>query len=209
MDLHWRLIDNPRILRDVDLGSAVQWVAVGPGQVRTLSDQPLFAYLCVHGGVHNWARLKWLADLNAWLQRLSAAEVGRLYAAAVGYGAGRAARFGLHLCHELLGLHLPREVQLAIQADKIARRLAANAVAGMTSTDDSGRWSVQRLRATIGPLFLGGWATFGHQLRVSVVHPGERARLRLPNRLSFLYYLLRAPLWTMSRLRAIAARRAA
>ncbi len=208
IDLHWRLVDNPHILQDVTLGGPVQWVPVGPGQVRTLADYSLFAYLCVHGAVHNWARLKWLAELNAWLSHRSAPDLAQLYTEAAALGAGRPARLALLLCHRLLGLDLPQEVHRAIHRDPVTVRLAANAVAGMATIDDVRRWGVQKVRATVGPLFLGGWAFFGHQLRISAVHPGERARLGLPQRLSFVYYLLRLPLWARARVRS-ATRRAA
>ena len=55
------------LLRQVGLGSPTQEVAVLDGSLRTLGDKELFAYLCVHGASHCWFRLKWLADLNAWL----------------------------------------------------------------------------------------------------------------------------------------------
>lgn len=47
LELHWRLTDKRA--RPI------------------LGDGELFAYLCLHGARHGWARLKWLADVAAWL----------------------------------------------------------------------------------------------------------------------------------------------
>ena len=44
----------------------------------TLADEPLYAYLCVHGASSAWFRLKWIADLNALLAGRTAEEIAAL-----------------------------------------------------------------------------------------------------------------------------------
>lgn len=46
--------------------------------LRTLGDEDLFAYLCIHGALHWWNRLKWLADVNAMLASTPKGGVSRL-----------------------------------------------------------------------------------------------------------------------------------
>ncbi len=108
VELHWRLADNPTVLQGVTAGSASRSVVVSPGRaLRTLGDEDLFAYLCFHGAQHAWSRLKWLADLAAWLALKPLEEVERLCRTAKAAGTGRAPDQALLLCEELFGSLLP------------------------------------------------------------------------------------------------------
>ena len=80
VELHWRPVDNSMLLRDIDACSATQDVALTNGDpIRTLATDDQFAYLCVHGASHSWARLKWLADLNALLAAENDDRIAQLY----------------------------------------------------------------------------------------------------------------------------------
>ena len=76
--------------------------------LRTLGEEDLFAYLCMHGALHWWNRLKWLADVNALLASTPEDGVERLVRAAEARGAGRAAAQALLLCQRLLADAPPR-----------------------------------------------------------------------------------------------------
>ncbi|RYD28116.1 MAG: hypothetical protein EOP89_03220, partial [Lysobacteraceae bacterium] len=63
VELHWRLSDATT---DAAIPPETDWQRqeILPDLVlRTLSDDAVFAYLCVHGAAHLWARLKWLTDV--------------------------------------------------------------------------------------------------------------------------------------------------
>ena len=64
LELHWRLVDSI-LLSDTDskLPQTVP-VTVGCGVVSTLTLNELLLYLCVHGAIHGWPILKWLAILG-------------------------------------------------------------------------------------------------------------------------------------------------
>src|SRR6185503_3195159 len=109
IELHWRLAYNMTLLRGIDARAPTQAVALPGGAVRTLADEALFAYLCVHGALHGWARLKWLADLNAWLS--GRGELERRYREADAVGAGLCAGLALLLCRRLFDLELPAGLQ--------------------------------------------------------------------------------------------------
>ena len=198
VELHWRLVGNPRLLAGVGPGSPVQQVALGGGAVRTLADAPLFAFLCAHGTGHGWARLKWLADAAAFLSRRDEAEVERLHRAALELGAGRTSAATLLLCHRLLGLPLGPDLLRALRQDAVAETLARTAIhciAHGGGTEDFGFYSLAGLRLTLSQFLLvpGGryaWSALG-QLWVS---GADRARIRLPRSLDFLYHILRLPL---------------
>src|SRR5262249_6455235 len=69
LELHWRLTSNARLfsLDEATLWERSRRVRLGGGDFRTLPAEDLFLYLCVHGGMHVWFRLKWLADIAALL----------------------------------------------------------------------------------------------------------------------------------------------
>ena len=79
----------------------------GTTGLRTLGEEDLFTYLCMHGALHWWNQLKWLADIGALLAAARDGAAGRLYRAAENRGAGRAAAQAMLLCQRLLGVPLP------------------------------------------------------------------------------------------------------
>src|SRR5262249_17582322 len=91
IELHWRLFLNPHAMGEDSIMAASRVVplteAVG---LRTLGDEDLFAYLCMHGALHWWYRLKWLADINALLAAVPVNGVQHLVRAAEARGTGRA-----------------------------------------------------------------------------------------------------------------------
>src|SRR5262249_46491178 len=65
IELHWRLFLNPHAMGETTFMAASRIVPLaGAAGLRTLGDEDLFAYLCMHGALHWWYRLKWLADIN-------------------------------------------------------------------------------------------------------------------------------------------------
>ena len=68
IELHWRLFLNPHAMAEASIMAASRVVPLaGAAGLRTLGEEDLFAYLCMHGALHWWNRLKWLADVNALL----------------------------------------------------------------------------------------------------------------------------------------------
>lgn len=205
LELHWRLVDNPVLLPGVGVGSPTQTVSIGDGALPTLADEALFAYLVLHGASHAWFRLKWLADLNAWLAGKSLADIASLRSSADRLGVGDCAEAALWLRGQLLGgstAPAPRGWRV--------RRLAAGALDAMIGPDGETELAVrpfggfrllpaQFLRAR-GAAFL--WA----QGRLLFSSLDDRLAVPLPAALGFLYPLLRLPLWL---LRLVRRRRAA
>jgi hypothetical protein len=80
VELHWKLADNDHYLAGISAASPTQMVRFpNQMQLRTLNDDDLFVYLCVHGAMHGWSRLKWLADVAALIAKDNVGELeGRL-----------------------------------------------------------------------------------------------------------------------------------
>jgi len=211
MELHWRLVDNELLLAGIGLESGTKAVSLGAGTVRTLAHAPLLAYLCVHGAAHNWGRLKWLADVGAFLGNRSAREVESLYRSACGYGAGRPVRLALLLCQRMLGLPLSPDLEELLHRDRVVAALAGNVLAGLEYGDARGEhvtYTQAYLRTRIGYFFMGrGLRHVARELRNLWVAPVDRTHLALPQKLAFLYHVVRIPSWLL-RIGARLARKA-
>src|SRR5262245_34352051 len=103
IELHWRLFLNPHAMAETLITAASRIVPLsGAAGLRTLGEENLFAYLCMHGALHWWYRLKWLADVNALLASTPEDDIERFVQAAQVRGVGRAATQALLLCQKLL-----------------------------------------------------------------------------------------------------------
>jgi hypothetical protein len=92
IELHWRLFLNPHAMTETLIMEASRVVPLTESEgLRTLGEEDLFAYLCMHGALHWWYRLKWLADINAILAARPPEGVERLVRDADVRRAGRAA----------------------------------------------------------------------------------------------------------------------
>ena len=146
VELHWRLIDNPVLLRSVSAASPTQTARVLNVELPTLADPLLFAYLATHGATHCWFRLKWLADLNAWLSGKSEAEVIGFYGCAEGLGVGACAGQALLLCRSLLGYRVPAPLEPRLAGRKL-RGMVAAALDAMIGPDGEVELSAAAVRA--------------------------------------------------------------
>lgn len=204
VELHWALTDNPVLLRDIDPYSETQMVALSAGRsIRTLADENLFKYLCVHGAIHAWSRLKWLADLNAFLSSKSLAEIERLYRSAVVHGPGLCTKLGLHLCKDLLGRELPEAVATCPHDHSRVRHLVTFSLDTMTGQNEVAEpwdrpFAYYRL-IVYHFLLSSSWRYVCEQCRFLSVAFRDVLRFPLPRALHFAYPLLRVPFWLWRR----------
>jgi len=203
LELQWRVADNPKLLIEVHAGSPTQNVVVADGlSVRTLARDDLFAYLCIHGAYHAWSRLKWLADLNAFIAATDT-DVMQLHRHAQAKGAGFCSGQALLLCQRLFALPLPDSLASELQGTARVRKLyalAADAIANRTRGEGGGGNAPAAWRGFWTQFLLGqGWAFFAAQCRTASVGIIDVVSLPLPPYLHFLYPLLRLPLWLWRR----------
>jgi hypothetical protein len=164
-----------------------------------LGDEDLFAYLCMHGALHWWNRLKWLADVNALLASATEDRIERLIRAAEVRGSGRAAAQALLLCRRLLGATLPVQLTATLGKSATVRWLEATALHAMTAGHGEQDPHEARFGTTRGSLstFLlsGSWRYRLKELNLHLNNQTDMLTIPLPERLRFLYPLLRLPLW--------------
>jgi len=204
LELHWRLVDNPHELSGLDL-CQTQSVALGSGKLQTLADPELFAYLCVHGTRHSWSRLKWIADVAAFLRGRSDDEIAGLRDQAVAMGAGRAPDVALALCQGLFGRRLPM-----VQLDAAGRYLVRAAHASLThgggvieiatySKPWRMTWIARHLIGTTPKAFFA-------ELESNWAGDYDRVHMPVPRGLGFLYLMIRIPLWLWRKARRLRPR---
>lgn len=208
VELHWRLSDD---LADPAPPPPEQWqkVEVAPGcHLRALGDDALFVYACVHGAAHLWARLKWLADIGALIERSDDGGAG-YWAAAKGQGAERAAASALVLAHRLLGVPFP--AGFVMPGSLRLRLLLAMAtraiIAGGGGRDHAGTpfrgWGELTAKLLIAHRPGHALAT----VRRVLVSSEDVGLLALPSSLVLLYPVVRIPLLIARRARRAARRR--
>jgi Uncharacterised nucleotidyltransferase len=200
IELHWRLFLNPHAMTEpsITASSRVVRLAEGAG-LRTLGEEDLFAYLCMHGALHWWNRLKWLADVNALIASMPEDDVERLVRAAEARGAGRAAAQALLLCRRLFQTPLPTSLTATLDKSITMRWLEATAVKAMITGHGEHDPHEVRFGTTRGSLstFLlsRGWRYRLAELGVQLTNPTDVLTVPLPKQLQFLYPVLRLPLW--------------
>jgi hypothetical protein len=202
IELHWRLFGNPHAMVEDSIMAASQEVLLTSTMgLRTLGDEDLFAYLCMHGARHWWNRLKWLADVNALLASTPEDRIGRLVRAAEARGTGRAAALALLLCRRLLGATLPAQLTATLGKSVAVRWLEATALRAMTTghgEQDPRKARFGTTRGSISTFLLSGSWRYGlKELNLHLNNQTDMLTMPLPERLRFLYPFLRLPLWVL------------
>jgi hypothetical protein len=200
VELHWRLIDNPVLLRSVSVASPSQAARVLNDRLATLADPQLFAYLATHGATHCWFRLKWLADLNAWLSGKSDDDIVGFYACAEELGVETCAGQALLLCRLLLGFRVPAALEPRLGGRRL-RGMVAAALDAMIGPDGE----VELRQRPFGPFRLlapqfargHGARFFLAQCALLVDNLEDKLDHPLPPPLHFLYPALRLPFWVL------------
>ena len=211
LELHHRLANNPRLLSAPfeDLHTRAIATAVGGLSFLALGDDDLLVYLCVHGQLHRWSRLKWLCDVAALIGSMG--EDGLMAAADHGAGQGLAPGpvFGtaLRLCKEVLHMELP-EFAAALasgprteRSGRRTRSLWGRRGGGKGLQGAARRLDEMRTALAIHPSL----RVAAHELARLATFPYQLGRLNLPDRLFFLYPPLLPVLWLSGRIGRVKA----
>jgi len=200
VELHWRLFLNPYAMVGGSMMSASRVVPLaGTVGLRTLSEENLFAYLCMHGALHWWYRLKWLSDINALFATMPEDRIEHLVQAAEERGAGRAASQALLLCMRVFRTHLPASLTATLDNSPKMRWLVATALNAMNTGQgeyDPHEVRFGTTRGSLSTILLSrNWRYRWAELGIQLTNPTDVLTLQLPQPLGFLYPILRLPLW--------------
>jgi len=127
VDLHWRLLPayNRFQPKFEMLWAGRQAVSLLNETANTLAPEQLLVYLVLHGSKHLWLRLGLVCDVAALVERhRSDLDWPQILAAARQGGYERRLKLAVWLCHTLLAVPLPDEIETDIKADRHLTGLA-------------------------------------------------------------------------------------
>ena len=192
VDLHSKLVpkDFPFPLGLVDVSKRLDWVRLCGKEVLTLSPEDLLLLLCVHGAKHRWLNLGWICDI-AWLL---AAEKDLVWERILGQarvmGCERILLLGLFLANDLLGAELPREALTTIRRTPGLETLTTRIYTWLFSDKPQDGFKAALFHLRVRERLREG---FRYSFSIAMAPTlADWTLLKLPSRLSFLYYSVRA-----------------
>jgi hypothetical protein len=199
VELHWKFTSRrfPFNLDIERLWERLEPVSLAGTAVLNLSPEDLLLYLSVHGCKHLWQRLLWLCDIAELLRVHPELEWKRVMEQARMLGSERMLLLSLLLAHQLLGILLPEEILQRMQAAPVVNSLAAQVQEKLLRKVDDSLLCVphplqirmrERLQEKVPQCFFFLRFALGFAI---TPNEHDRALLRLPASLSFLYYLVR------------------
>lgn len=210
VELHDRLCDNHALLPwDFEmLWAERETLRIAGMAVPAMARRRLPVYLAVHGIRHGWQRLLWLVDLATVLGGPAAWEEAMDDAAPLGLE-GMMLHVGWALHH-----WLARPVPDALLM-RGKRRIDVRLLNGLVARfHDGPNWYETQPRHSVRRFIAGSvWsraitytmkptrAFWGRQLAFDLTSPQDRAAFALPDRLNWLYPLIRPFGWAIRRLR--------
>lgn len=202
LELHFRPVVNPLLAPELDLQEGRREITLPGGRTLPAPAGPaLYAYLCLHGALCAWFRMKWLADIVALTADLSDAELTALHEAAAARGVGRASGQALLLAQAVFGRPLPPALAAALRSDPGVRWLARFAFAVMTDPREPDVLPFRSSAIHLSHLLLARtWRARLHEVRGWLIDWPLVFALPLPRWLWFVYPLLRPPVWLARKL---------
>jgi hypothetical protein len=204
VDLHWQLGHGPwrAFSPDVEkMWDRAVKLELPNGSVSTFCNEDLFLALCYHGSKHRWSCLKWLLDVAELLRKAETLDWSRIEEMIkVRPRAGASASLAILLAQDLLDVPVPAE---AVRVGPATQRIFAEAASireeilsrGQTTGNDyptllaleERPMARMKYRTTRAIRYPGGLLS---EIIVQV-SPKDRALIRLPEKLQFLYYFIR------------------
>jgi hypothetical protein len=210
LELHWRLYHNTPLTKFYAGPSDTLAVPLGSGSASTLPHNELFLYLCVHGSLHGWPILKWLADIGAMLREMDAETLARIVALASKQGLSAELQAALILVDELLAIERP-PVKIPAASNPITERIVA--MAHRLLTAEGYCLDIDRL-PRMGMFFYdlrlrSSWRYRSRDIGRALVLPEDWELVDLPDALFPLYAALRPVSWLLRRIKGMSRRRSA
>ena len=203
VDLHWRLMDEPNMLRGIrpfENSLPTDFMNLGP--VRVLGPADEFAYLCAHGMHSDWSRLKWLADVHAFIASHSSIEIDDYLNHAIALGARPAIVQAMGLRKMLWGMVPPLRLIASIE-DFERNDLLAPALRRMGEPYSSPSFatSLRRIRtqARIRTIFFGSRRLAFSQAGKTLIMQKDVLSLPLPQWLDWMEFVIRPISWLLRR----------
>jgi hypothetical protein len=196
VELHWRLEDHYlKFPFDMErLWSSASSEQLFGNPVASLSSEILFLYLCMHGAKHYWERLEWIACLPAVIRTYVDLNWLLVIEMARSMGGLRILHLGLLLANQLDPSEATQAPLAMLGKDPIAEDLSKTVWARLFADEiDHSSREVYRFRFYLKARErLWDRLSVVRSTTIRIPHPNSDVldRVRLPDSLLFLHYLL-------------------
>ena len=191
VDLHWTMTsrDFSFPLEPERLWEDTETISLAGREIRTLSQENLLLFLCVHGGKHGWERLGWICDIAELIRSRKGMNWTTVMDQARTLKSVRMLFLGLCLASDLLEAPLPEEIRARVYSDPAVRSLAAEVSERILREVSPGVFESWRFQVRIRDrLWDGCRYCFGLVMTPTGL---EMTLIPLPAVLFPLYYVLR------------------
>lgn len=205
VDLHWRLVDDRRFFAGTDPfanASSVRFDNLG--EIAILGEADEFAYLCMHGALSEWSRLKWLVDVNAMLGGRSDEKLLALHSHADRLGGGNSVLQALALRQVFWGHRVPEGLQQRIERIDCGDFLDLPIDCMTQPYRPDSPWRTAQIavrRAQVRSVLYGSSGRAWRELGSHFYALPDLLAFPLPRALDWLYPVLRPALWIFRRIR--------
>ena len=192
VELHWEVASHffASSVQADELWQNLVSIQLNGTRVQTLAAEDLLFSLCVHGSRHLWERLSWICDIAMIVERHQLDWPRLLQRAAANHNE-RMFLLGPHLAARLMGTQLPDTVVAETKADSRLNPLATE----ITERLFNGTIHIPASRREIFKYNFQVRQGWGSRARYGLfmLSPTDSdfSIVSLPQRLGFVYYLLR------------------
>jgi hypothetical protein len=203
LDLHWRL-DSARpgvfCLDAKQMEDRLELIQLPGGCVSSFCREDQFVALCCHGTKHGWARLKWLVDISEMLRQPAGFDWSRIETITnrkplAKASVGLAILLAQHLLRAPMSATLPKVLAPNQRTQSVALSICGEILLqGHTQGFESFHFTLPSLEGGLvswmSHLFFR-YSKWFFEHAIVRVNSKDRALVPLPERLEFLYHVVR------------------
>lgn len=192
LELHWGI--TPRYFSlppDSEwLWEHLEMVSLGGLTIPSFNPEDYLLILCIHGANHCWMRLSWITDISELLHQNPDLDWAYLFQQADQFGCTRIVLLGLMVCHKLLGVSLPDIATRRLGRDRSIEVLVRQVLHQFATHSIGFAWPLEV------PLFhLKSRERLNDRVKYCLYVAAPSVKdwefIKLPDSLSFFYYILR------------------
>lgn len=205
VELHWKLGHTGWEL-PLPKGSSLRRIQVSGYSLPVLENEIWLLFLVMHGASHGWFRLRWLCDIGEFMRRKDI-DWEKVKQLADVFGMRAIFHQALILANQLLKVAVPGNIQSAVMKDEKAWQLAKLTVALFINAheeheDAKGgqQWRLYwRQKKYEWQMRTGAGKKFHYVLDMFKPSEEDIEQLSLPDRLYWVYYMIRPFTWLWRR----------
>ena len=115
IEFHWTMLsgDHPVRLETIDFLKSIAHMRLNNSSIKTISNDELLIYLCVHGSKHLFERIEWIVDIDKFI-RTQNINWEKIYKFIQEDNSARFILLGLYLSNELCCTQIDKRIKTPI-----------------------------------------------------------------------------------------------